>query len=254
MSPLFLAHGSPMLAIEQNEYSSFLQQTGAALRPDAIVIVTAHWETEEVAITSTDGVYETIYDFRGFPDELYQVKYEARGSVQLAGQVAELLQEAGIPSTLDGNRGLDHGSWTLLKHLFPMADIPVVQMSVNPERSAEAHYLIGAALRSLSASNILLIGSGVTVHNLRMVNWGQVEPEPWAVQFDDWLIDKLAKRNLYDLLSYESLAPHAKAAVPRSEHFLPLYVALGAGNPEQIPEVIYRGYAFGTLSHLSLKF
>lgn len=254
MKPLFLAHGSPMLAVEQNEYSRFLEQTGAGLKPDAIVIFTAHWETEVVTISSKDDEYETIYDFYGFPDELYQVKYPAKGSTKVAALVGQLLKESGISAAFDTNRGLDHGSWTMLKHMFPKADIPVVQVSVNPYRSAEEQYRIGEALRSLSSQNILLIGSGVTVHNLRAVKWGQQEPESWAVEFDEWLIEKMNKQDLNSLFQYEQLAPHAKMAVPRAEHFVPLYIALGSGSAAAAPEVIYRSYQFGTLSYLSMQF
>ncbi|HTG71807.1 MAG TPA: class III extradiol ring-cleavage dioxygenase [Candidatus Udaeobacter sp.] len=254
MKPLFLAHGSPMLAVEQNEYSRFLEQTGAGLKPDAIVIFTAHWETEVVTISSKDDEYETIYDFYGFPDELYKVKYPAKGSTKVAVLVGQLLKNSGIPAAYDTNRGLDHGSWTMLKHMFPKADIPVVQVSVNPYRSAEEQYRIGEALRRLGSQNILLIGSGVTVHNLRAVKWGQQEPESWAVEFDEWLIEKMNKHDLNSLFQYEQLAPHAKMAVPRAEHFVPLYIALGSGRAEAAPEVIYRSYQFGTLSYLSMQF
>ncbi|MGO4694986.1 class III extradiol ring-cleavage dioxygenase [Paenibacillus sp. 2TAB26] len=254
MNPLFLAHGSPMLAVEQNEYSEFLKQTGASLKPDAIVIFTAHWETDIVTISSKDDEYETIYDFYGFPDELYQIKYAAKGSVRVAEHVGHLLSEKNIQVAYDNERGLDHGSWTMLKHMFPNADIPVVQISVNPYRAPEEQFRIGEALRSLSSQNVLLIGSGVTVHNLRAVNWGQKEPESWAVQFDDWLIEKMNKHDTNSLFQYEQLAPHAKMAVPRAEHFVPLYIALGSGSPESAPKVIYRSYEFGTLSYLCMQF
>lgn len=254
MKPLFLAHGSPMLAVEQNEYSKFLQQTGASLKPDAIVIFTAHWETETVTISSKDDEYETLYDFYGFPDELYQVKYPAKGSTKVAELVGHLLSENHIRVAYDTSRGLDHGSWTMLKHMFPKADIPVVQVSVNPYRSAEEQFRIGEALRGLSDQNILLIGSGVTVHNLRAVKWGQKEPESWAVEFDEWLIEKMNKHDINSLFRYEELAPHAKMAVPRAEHFVPLYIALGSGDPGAVPQVIYRSYEFGTLSYLSMRF
>ncbi|WP_424767237.1 DODA-type extradiol aromatic ring-opening family dioxygenase [Paenibacillus sp. sgz302251] len=254
MNPLFLAHGSPMLAVEQNEYSKFLQAAGASLKPDAIVIFTAHWEAEDVTISSKDDEYETIYDFYGFPDELYQVKYPAKGSTKVAALVGELLSDKGIAVAYDIERGLDHGSWTMLKHMFPKADVPVVQVSVNPYRSAEEQYQIGEALRSLSSQNILLIGSGVTVHNLRAVKWGQKEPESWAVEFDEWLIGKMKENDTNALFRYEELAPHAKMAVPRAEHFVPLYIALGSGNPAASPKVIYRSYEFGTLSYLSMQF
>ncbi|MCA0758060.1 dioxygenase [Paenibacillus sp. N4] len=254
MNPLFLAHGSPMLAIEQNEYSRFLQQTGASIKPDAIVIFTAHWETDTVTISSKDDEYETIYDFYGFPDELYQVKYPAKGSTEVAALVGRLLEDGGFPVQFDRYRGLDHGSWTMLKHMFPKADVPVVQVSVNPFRSPEEQYRIGEALRSLSGRNILVIGSGVTVHNLRAVKWGQREPEQWAVEFDDWLIEKMNAHDTKSLFDYERLAPHAKMAVPRAEHFVPLYIALGSGDPSKMPQIIHRSYQFGTLSNLSLRF
>ncbi|MDQ0061098.1 DODA-type extradiol aromatic ring-opening family dioxygenase [Paenibacillus harenae] len=254
MKPLFLAHGSPMLAVEQNEYSRFLQHTGASLKPDAIVIFTAHWETEAVTISSKDDKYETIYDFYGFPDELYQVKYPAKGSTKVAALVGKLLSDKGIPVAYDETRGLDHGSWTMLKHMFPKADIPVVQVSVNPYRPAEEQYRIGEALRSLGSQNILLIGSGVTVHNLRAVNWGRKEPESWAVEFDDWLIEKMNEHDTEALFQYDSLAPHARMAVPRAEHLVPLYIALGGGDPASTPTIVFRSYEFGTLSYLSLQF
>jgi 4,5-DOPA dioxygenase extradiol len=254
MKSLFLAHGSPMLAVEQNEYSEFLKHTGESLKPDAIVIFTAHWETETVTISSMDDEYETIYDFYGFPGELYQIKYPAKGSIQVADHVGQLLQDKGIPVAYDAERGLDHGSWTMLKHMFPKADVPVVQVSVNPYRPMDEQYAIGEALRSLGAQNILLIGSGVTVHNLRAVKWGQKEPESWAVEFDEWLIEKMSEHDLNSLFEYEGLAPHAKMAVPRAEHFVPLYIALGSGDPEAAPQVVYRSYEFGTLSYLSMQF
>lgn len=254
MNPLFLAHGSPMLAIEQNEYTAFLASTGANLKPDAVVIFTAHWETEVTTISSKDDIYETIYDFYGFPDELYEVKYPAKGSTEVAALVGQLLSASGIPSTFDTERGLDHGSWTMLKHMFPNADVPIVQVSVNPYRSVEEHYNIGASLRELGNRNILVIGSGVSVHNLGAVKWGQKEAEPWAVQFDDWLIEKLHEGDLPSLFNYDRLAPNARAAVPRSEHFVPLYVAYGSGSPDSDVQVIHRSYAMGTLSNLSLQF
>ncbi|MFF2091026.1 dioxygenase [Paenibacillus sp. NPDC058174] len=254
MSPLFLAHGSPMLAVEDNDYTAFLRDAGAKLQPAAIVIFTAHWETDVTTISSKDDIYDTIYDFHGFPDELYQVKYNAQGSTQIAELVRQLLETEGIPSGFDTERGLDHGSWTILSKMFPEADIPVVQVSVNPYLPAEEQYRIGKALRELAGRNILLIGSGVTVHNLRALRWGQKEAEPWAVQFDDWLIAKLEQHALEDLFHYESLAPNAKAAVPRAEHFVPFYIALGAGQPDTAPTIIHRSYEMGTLSYLSFQF
>jgi len=255
MPSLFLAHGSPMLAIEQSIYADFLEDYAPKVgKPKAIVIFTAHWETETTTISSSDDVYETIYDFGGFPDELYRVKYPARGSSVVAGIVADRLAAAGLPVERDYDRGLDHGSWTLLKRLFPEADVPVVQASVNPYLPPERQYAIGAALRGLGEQGILVIGSGVTVHNLRAVKWGQETPEPWAVAFDDWLIEKTTSRSLEELFAYERLAPMARMAVPRAEHFVPYFIALGSGDPARAPETIHRSYVFGTLSNVSMKF
>jgi 4,5-DOPA dioxygenase extradiol len=246
MNPLFLAHGSPMLAVEQNDYSRFLQKLGSGLQPEAIVIFTAHWETEVVTISAKDDEYETIYDFYGFPDELYQIKYPAKGSTAVAELVGQLLSDNGIENAYDTRRGLDHGSWTMLKHMFPQADIPVVQISVNPFKPMADQFRIGEALRSLASRNILIIGSGVT--------WEQQYPEPWAVAFDDWLLEQLERRELESLFHYAELAPYADLAVPRAEHFVPLYIALGSAAPEAAAQVIYRSYEFGTLSYLSLQF
>ncbi|GIP39485.1 dioxygenase [Paenibacillus sp. J31TS4] len=254
MPSLFLAHGSPMLAIQDTPYTRFLEEYAQPLRPDAIVVFTAHWESEVLAITDTDDVYETIYDFGGFPDELYAIQYNARGSRKLASRLAERFRQAGIESRLDAQRGLDHGTWTLLHRMFPQADIPVVQLSVHPYLPPAEQYRIGEALRGLGEENILVIGSGVTVHNLRLVNWQARETEPWAAAFDDWLIGKTAERDLPSLYRYEELAPYAKQAVPRPEHFVPFFLAMGSGRPEQPGEVLFRGYELGTLSYLCFRF
>lgn len=254
MPALFLAHGSPMLAIEDTEYTAFLEQLATSLKPDAIVVFTAHWESETLTISSTDEIYETIYDFGGFPDELYAVQYRAKGSTRLAASLKSRFEQHGIPVRLNHTRGLDHGSWTLLHRLYPAADIPVVQISVNPFLPPKEQYRIGEALRGLGEDNILVIGSGVTVHNLRMVNWGASAPERWAVQFDDWLLDRIKERDLESLFDYERLAPHARQAVPRAEHFVPLFIAMGAGAAELNGSVIHRSYQYGTLSYLCLQF
>ncbi|TBL81124.1 DODA-type extradiol aromatic ring-opening family dioxygenase [Paenibacillus thalictri] len=254
MPSLFLAHGSPMLAVEDTPYTEFLGKLASQLAPKAIVIFTAHWESETLTISSSDDIYDTIYDFGGFPDELYAIKYNARGSSIVASMVAQRLQANGIQVKTDTVRGLDHGSWTLLHRMYPEANIPVVQISVHPYLPAEQQYKIGEALRGLGSEDILVIGSGVTVHNLRMIRWGQTTPEPWAVQFDDWLLEKLAANDLESLFQYEKLAPNARAAVPRPEHFVPFFIALGSGDPQHHAKVLHRHYDLGTLSYLCLEF
>ncbi|MBB6675333.1 DODA-type extradiol aromatic ring-opening family dioxygenase [Cohnella nanjingensis] len=253
IAPLFLAHGSPMLAIEDNDYSAFLGDLGRTLKPKAIVIFTAHWETDTLTISSTNGVYDTIYDFGGFPDALYQIKYPAKGSVAWAEKVGEKLSASGIPVRYDGARGLDHGSWTLLSRLFPDAEYPVMQVSVNPYLDAAGQIRIGEALRGLAAEDVLIIGSGVTVHNLRIVDFHATDAAPWAIGFDDWIVDKVQTRDFASLARYEELAPNAQAAVPRAEHFVPLLIALGSADPASQAKVLFRGYQFGTLSYLSFS-
>jgi len=252
--PLFLSHGSPMLAIEDSPYTAFLTEFGKGLAPQAVVVFTAHWESATLTVSAHDDVYETIYDFGGFPDELYQVVYPARGSSAVSGTVVERFREAGIAVRTDGSRGLDHGSWTLLSRLFPQADVPVVQISVHPYLPAAEQYRIGQALQGLGAENILVLGSGATVHNLRALHWGQKEPEPWAVQFDDWLVEQLQQPDLAALFDYEQAAPYARQAVPRAEHFVPLLLAFGSGGGEQRAQVLHRSYDLGTLSYLSMQF
>ncbi|WP_159885592.1 DODA-type extradiol aromatic ring-opening family dioxygenase [Paenibacillus puerhi] len=255
MTPsLFLAHGSPMLALQQTGYTDFLQKLAGRIQPKAIVIFTAHWETQTTTVSASDDVYETIYDFGGFPDELYTLTYPAKGSSRIAADVKQRLESQGIAVHTDYTRGLDHGSWTLLYRMYPKADIPVIQLSVNPYLPPAEQYKIGEALRGLGEEDILVIGSGVTVHNLRMVNWNQTTPEPWAVAFDDWLIEKLQAQDVQALFQYEQAAPNARAAVPRPEHFVPFFIALGAGDPDSKPKVIHRSYELGTLSYASFEF
>ncbi|MDQ1911786.1 class III extradiol ring-cleavage dioxygenase [Paenibacillus sp. GD4] len=257
MPSLFLAHGSPMIALEDTAYTRYLEQLGAGLKPKAIVIFTAHWESPVLTVSSMDSVYETIYDFGGFPPELYAVKYEARGSVVLASQVKKRFEQKGIEVRTDTSRGLDHGSWTLLRRLFPKADIPVVQISVHPFLPPSEQYRIGEALQGIGEEDVLVIGSGVTVHNLRALRWDRPRdsnPEAWAVEFDDWIIRHVEERRLEELYRWEELAPHARLAVPREEHFVPLFIALGSGDPSRKPKVLHRSYDFGTLSYLCFEF
>lgn len=249
---LFLAHGSPMLALEQDEYTKFLVDIGEKIKPKAIVIFTAHWESDVISISYTDGVYETIYDFYGFPDELYAIRYPAKGSTQIAQLVKERFQKQGIPVQFNTTRGLDHGSWTLLSRIYPYAEIPVVQISVNPSLSPKEQFDIGQTIQSLGKEDILVIGSGVTVHNLRRLHWEQTKPESWAVEFDDWIIEQTTKGDIDTLCNYENLAPHADLAVPTKEHFVPLLITMGSGT--QKTKVIHRSYKYGTLSYLCFQF
>jgi len=246
----FLAHGAPTLAIEDHAYAQFLKTTLPARlqNVEAVVVFTAHWEHQETQVSRVEGQYEMIYDFGGFQDELYRIVHPAHGDVQLADEVGALLQAAGLPVGFDERRGLDHGTWVILHLLDPEAKWPVVQVSVNPDRPPAEQYEIGRALAPLRERNVLVIGSGGTVHNLRRVAWGREAAEEWAVMFDDWIAEQLTSWNTDALFRYAQEAPHAQDAVPRAEHFVPLLLAMGAGDTSKQAELLHRSYQFGTLS------
>lgn len=254
MPSLFIGHGSPFLAIQQNEYSDFLRKLGERLQPKAIAIFSAHWESEILSFTYTDDVLETIYDYYGFPEEMYQVKYPAKGSTKIAQILEERFKNAGIQTRREEKRGLDHGSWVALRHMFPKADIPVIQLSIHPFLPPKEQYNIGKALRGVGEEDILVIGSGASVHNLQWIFPDATEPMKEAVEFDNWLIEKVKERDLDSLNNYRQLAPHADKAVPRPEHFVPLFIAMGSGDENKTPIVINQTYEYGSLSNLCIEF
>lgn len=253
ISSLFLCHGGPTLVVEKNEYTDFLKDLGKKINPKAIVIFTAHWESETTTISSIDDTYDMIYDFYGFPKELYSIKYPAKGSVDVASKLQSMLRSNDIESKLDENRGLDHGVWDVLYLMYPKADIPVVQVSINPYLSMEKQYEIGRAIRELGKEDILVIGSGSTVHNLATVDWDSEKVEEWVVEFDNWLIEKVENNDTEVLFNYRQLAPYARRAVPREEHIVPMFIAMGSGNKDK-PKLLHQSYAYGTLSYICFEF
>jgi 4,5-DOPA dioxygenase extradiol len=254
ISSLFIGHGSPFLAVQQNEYSHFLTELGKRFKPKAIVIFSAHWESEIPSLTYTNDVLETVYDYYGFPEEMYQIKYPAKGSTDVAHMLEKRFENAGIKTRREEKRGLDHGSWVALSHMYPKADIPVVQLSVHPFLSPKEQFNIGQALQGIGEEDILVIGSGTTVHNPRWFYPDATEPAKEAVEFDNWIIDKVQKRDIKSLDYYLQLAPHARLAVPRPEHFVPLFLAMGSGDENKKPVVINQTYEFGTMSNLCIEF
>ena len=254
MPSLFIAHGAPSLALEENVYTEFLQKLGQELpKPKAIVLFSAHWESTTQLVSSVAN-YETIYDFGGFQPELYQIKYPAQGQAETTAEVERLFAEAGIPVQTDDVRGLDHGAWVVLRLLYPDADIPVIALSVNRYLTGEQQYQVGQALASLREQDILVIGSGGTVHNLRRLNWESNGVDPWASEFDNWLHDKLVSWDTESLFSYDTLAPSAQAAVPTPEHFVPLLLAMGAGDQNKRASLLFKAYQYGNLSLSCWKF
>ncbi|WP_216827360.1 dioxygenase family protein [Alkalihalobacterium elongatum] len=255
---LFVAHGAPLLAIENNEYTKFLKELGDALpRPTAIVLFSAHWESN-VQMVGNVNTYSTIYDFGGFSEEIYRIQYPAKGNAELAKDIQELFEKQGISFQVDTNRGLDHGAWVVLRLLYPNADVPVISMSVNPKLSPEEQYQVGKALASLREKDVLIIASGGTVHNLRAVNFGKDngEADEWALRFDQWLEDNLKKWDLKSLFDYETVAPGAELAVPTygNEHFIPIFYAMGAADSQQTASLLHRSYRYGNLSHSVWQF
>lgn len=251
---LFISHGSPNLSLQNNEYTNFLKDLGNKIKPECIVIFTAHFESDVVSISFMDGIYNTIYDFGGFPKELYEIKYNAKGSISVASKLEFALKSQGIETKRESARGLDHGAWSLLNLMYPKANIPIVQVSVNPRLSPMKQYEIGKSIQSIKEDDVLIIGSGGTVHNLSSINFASTKPEVWAEEFDNSLIDMLEKRDLNSIFNYDKLIPNAKAAVPTPEHLAPLFIALGSSNEYAEPKLLHRSYDLGTLSQICFMF
>jgi 4,5-DOPA dioxygenase extradiol len=257
MPSFFIAHGAPVLAIQDNAYTRAVAELGARYKPKAAVLFSAHWESRTQQVSGVER-YRTIHDFGGFPDELYQIQYPAAGDAGLTGSVSRLLTEAGVSFQVDRQRGLDHGAWVVLRMLYPQADVPVVAMSVNPHLAPHEQYRIGQALSSLRASDVMVIGSGGTVHNFGTINFGAPAGvgDDWAVRFDDWLLDRMTQWDLKSLFAYEALAPEPHLAVPPHgrEHFIPLFYAMGAADDQRVVKQLHRSYDYGNLSHAVWQF
>ncbi|MEF2967803.1 class III extradiol ring-cleavage dioxygenase [Paenibacillus sp. M1] len=248
---LFVAHGSPTLAMEDNEYTQFLNRLGreGLKRPQAIVLFSAHWDAP-VQCINADEVHETSHDFYGFPEDLYKISYPAAGDPKLGAKIGSLFTANNLPYTTVSGRGLDHGAWVILRALFPAADIPVVELSVDSKRSPSEQYAIGKMLAKLRDENVLIIGSGGLVHNLRLLDRQATEPLPWAVLFDEWIAQTLGSWDLRTLFQFDKKAPHAREAVPSyaPEHFAPLLYAMGAADHDRKADKLYQSYEFGSLS------
>ncbi|RIX49368.1 dioxygenase [Paenibacillus nanensis] len=248
MPSYFFAHGAPSIVLEDNEYTQLLKKFKENTpKPKAIVLFSAHWEEAAQTIGAAE-TFETIYDFGGFQEELYRMTYPAQTDRSLAGQIQSLFAKQGIQSVIDEKRGLDHGAWAVLKLLYPEADIPVVALSVNRYLTNEQQYQIGKTLTELREQDVLIIGSGGTVHNLRRLNWRSEGIDPWAEQFDSWLQSKLEAWDTEALFNYRELAPYAEEAVPTNEHFIPLLLAMGTGDANRQAKLLHRSYQYGNLS------
>lgn len=244
----FFAHGAPSIVLEDNDYTRLLKEfKDHSPKPKAIVLFSAHWE-EAVQTVGAAATYDTIYDFGGFQDELYQMTYPAHSDRGLAEQIQSLFTKQGVNSVRDEQRGLDHGAWAVLKLLYPDADIPVIALSVDRDLPNEQQYEIGKALAELRGQDVLIIGSGGTVHNLRKLNWRSGGIDGWAEQFDNWIQSKVEAWDTEALFQYDELAPYAELAVPTNEHFIPLLLAMGAGDTGRSAKLLHRSYQYGNLS------
>jgi 4,5-DOPA dioxygenase extradiol len=224
-------------------------------RPRAVLVASAHWETAVPMLTG-NAKPETIHDFGGFPEELYRIRYEAPGAPELAAEAVALLKVAGIAAGINGCRGLDHGAWVPLRWMYPDADLPVVQLSLQPALGPARHVELGRALAPLADDGVLIVGSGHATHNLGewMANPRRQEPLAYAQAFADWLFDRLAAHDTAALVDYRTRAPEAARAHPSEEHYLPILVAWGAAGDDARVERSSLGFEAGALANDSYVF
>jgi 4,5-DOPA dioxygenase extradiol len=253
---LFISHGSPMLALEDSPARRFLQDLARSLRrPRAILVISAHWETEGAPAVSLAPQPETIHDFRGFPPALFAMRYPAPGAPELAEQVAALLEQAGMRVRRDPGRGLDHGAWVPLSLMYPDAAIPVTQLSLLHGGTPAEHARMGGALHDLCRQDVLIIGSGSLTHNLYELRREEPAPPPaWVSEFSDWMAAMLLSGRREALLDYRRQAPSAERNHPTEEHLLPLFAAMGAAGDDARAERLHASVEYCVLAMVVYAF
>ncbi|WP_204106594.1 MULTISPECIES: class III extradiol ring-cleavage dioxygenase [Spirulina sp. CCY15215] len=247
---IFVSHGAPNLPIYPSSARDFLEQLGQFLpTPKGILSISAHWETLTPAI-STASSQKTIHDFYGFPEELYRLQYPVAGDSVLSDRLESLLKEQGYNAEIKEGRGLDHGVWVPLMLMYPHADIPTIQLSLQLRGEPHYHFGLGRALASLREEGILILASGSATHNLKELAGNSLDAKPlnWVTQFSDWLNDAVANNQWETLLNYRDRAPYALRNHPTEEHLLPLFVAMGAGGEGAIGKVLHSSFTYGVLS------
>ena len=250
---LFFGHGNPMNAITENGYTAAWRRIGESTpRPKAILAISAHWFVPGTGVTLSTAP-RTIHDFGGFPAELYQVQYPAPGDPALARRIQRLLSPLDVRS--DHSWGLDHGTWSVLRHVYPAADIPVVQLSIDETQPPPFHFAMGEKLAPLREEGVLIIGSGNLVHNLHAYAWGEHARDPydWAVRFETAARQLMLAGDLEPLVNYERLGPDAVLSVPTPDHYLPLLYVLGARQQEDLIRFPVEGVEGGSISMLSVQ-
>ncbi len=251
---LFIGHGSPMNALADNDYTRTLGDLGRRLgRPRAVLCVSAHWMTEGTWLTH-QAKPRTIHDFYGFPKPLFDVQYPAPGDPALAEDIKRMITDIGIHLD-DEQWGFDHGAWSVLRHIFPAADVPVLQLSLHMERDDRFHYVAGRSLAKARDLGVVILGSGNIVHNLRLLKWDEsAAAYPWAGEFDGWVADKLAARDDAALVGQARASEAGRLSIPTPEHWYPFLYALGAADPSERAETIFDGIQNASISMRSVGF
>jgi 4,5-DOPA dioxygenase extradiol len=252
MAAAFIGHGTPMNALEHNRHTDAWRAFAASIpKPTAILAISAHWYTRGIGVTAMDKP-KTIHDFGGFPQALFDTQYPAPGDPALAKHVIALLKPLDVH--LDQQWGLDHGTWSILVHMFPEADIPVVQLSIDGTRPPQFHYDVGKQLSALRDEGVLILGSGNVVHNLGMLKRSdQAMPYAWAIRFNDQVREHLHSRNHAPLINYESFGEAARLSIPTPEHYLPLLYILGLQRTDEALTILTDGIDLSSISMLSFS-
>jgi 4,5-DOPA dioxygenase extradiol len=252
MPILFIGHGNPMNAIEENNFSATWKILGEELsKPDAILCISAHWETSGTYVTAMERP-KTIHDFYGFPKELFEVEYPANGHPGLAEEIKKTIKKTEVGS--DNQWGLDHGSWSILKRIYPQADVPVVQLSLDHLKSAGWHYELAKELLPFRRKGVLIIGSGNIVHNLRMVDWeNQNGGYDWAIEINENFKSLILNNDHLPMINYEALGTYARLAIPTPEHYLPLLYILALKEENESIDFFNDSTTMGSLSMTSVK-
>jgi 4,5-DOPA dioxygenase extradiol len=254
MPVLFMGHGSPMNGIEHNEFSAYWAKLAKELPiPKAILVVSAHWLTRGTKITAMDSP-RTIHDFGGFPDELFAVQYPAPGNPSLAKETTDIIKSTQVE--LDHDWGLDHGAWTIIRHMYPDASIPVLQLSIDYTKGPQYHYELARELSALRKKGVLIMGSGNMVHNLRMVAWDKLDSPygfDWAVEMNEVFKNKILNGNHKPLMNYEALNKASRLAIPTPDHYYPLMYTLGLQGKDEEVSIFNDKLMAGSLSMTSVR-
>lgn len=257
MPTVFVSHGSPTLTLEHVPARQFLVDLGSHFPSvRAVLCISAHWNTVRPCV-NTGKTHDTIHDFYGFSQELYSIEYPAKGSPDLAGEVVDLLRNAGLSCDVDPIRGLDHGAWVPLRLMFPKAEVPIVQLSIQHNLDPAYHVALGEAIRDVGEKGVLVLGSGGAVHPLGnpQASLGPgAPPDDWAIEFNTWLTGAVAKGDRESLVNYRTIAPHAQQAHPYPDHYMPLLAAFGAAGTGARGTVLHQSWDLGDLGMGAFEF